>query len=789
MPKKSNQRPGLVTRLLNTIGYRSATQHEFEMDMLEKQYDAELIAAEEAAVTRDRKAMEQWDEAKALAQDDLLKAAMYDVWMYSANCVIQSVIAMLPWKITRATTLSDGEPGREVVTDCKTHQLFTHPNPGELLTWYDLIEATAGYLESVGEGYWLLFNKTSDGKQLDHWRIKYLRPDKMAVVLDPTTQKLKGWNYNPNEEDKSKKRTEPDYDPDNIVQFKYFNPRDRYSGLASGVPAWESIRTDRASRKVNRTRVENHFDSHLMIEFDKDAPYTSEQRKELARQLRAKAKPKYAGETRVLPPGAKVNRDLSEDKDMQYGKLQEQVIQEVSAATGVPAAILGASQEFNRANINGLLYVLYQLTIKPKTFKIAAKINYQVGPAIDPERWDKEDMRFEFDFSGVEALKQDPVKAAQAVRLLTGRAVQTANEARHKMGMVSHDGDDADALYVKSGDRSPTGHTPELEPETEVREQKSALGVDYTKYGKKLYDPNRVDKDRAEESPNEFALWEMSMEVLQPIETRIKSKIRNMATRQQDDILKTLRRKWEELEDNGVVAKSGKRSINLYHSFGKRFKKADPLIPEDEFEEIMDELIGHIDGQGDWLVSVSTPELEKAILAGAELHAEQLVEGFDFSMKNKKVKGWVKETGKRIRETIPETTLSHFQSAMYDTWMAGGDLVDLENTVQKQLGALIGPDDWRTELIARTESTSAFNFGAVESYRQAKIPGTKVWLAAFDDRVRDWHLDVEPVLKADAPFTVYGPSGAVTMVYPGDPGGGAENVCNCRCTVAFYPKT
>ncbi len=32
-------------------------------------------------------------------------------------------------------------------------------------------------------------------------------------------------------------------------------------------------------------------------------------------------------------------------------------------------------------------------------------------------------------------------------------------------------------------------------------------------------------------------------------------------------------------------------------------------------------------------------------------------------------------------------------------------------------------------------------------------------------------------------FTV----GGVKMKYPGDPNGGAENVCNCRCTQIFRP--
>ena len=33
-------------------------------------------------------------------------------------------------------------------------------------------------------------------------------------------------------------------------------------------------------------------------------------------------------------------------------------------------------------------------------------------------------------------------------------------------------------------------------------------------------------------------------------------------------------------------------------------------------------------------------------------------------------------------------------------------------------------------------------------------------------------------------FTV----GGANMLYPGDPKGGASNLCNCRCTCAYIPK-
>jgi hypothetical protein len=36
----------------------------------------------------------------------------------------------------------------------------------------------------------------------------------------------------------------------------------------------------------------------------------------------------------------------------------------------------------------------------------------------------------------------------------------------------------------------------------------------------------------------------------------------------------------------------------------------------------------------------------------------------------------------------------------------------------------------------------------------------------------------------DEPFNLDG----VLMQHPGDPDGGAENVCNCRCCIAYEPE-
>lgn len=91
----------------------------------------------------------------------------------------------------------------------------------------------------------------------------------------------------------------------------------------------------------------------------------------------------------------------------------------------------------------------------------------------------------------------------------------------------------------------------------------------------------------------------------------------------------------------------------------------------------------------------------------------------------------------------------------------------------------------RALLIARTETTTLSGFAQMETAKDFAIPLDKIWIAARDGRTRDDHRAANGQrVKYEDNFSV----GGVAMSQPGDPRGGAANVCNCRCTVAFLPR-
>ena len=91
----------------------------------------------------------------------------------------------------------------------------------------------------------------------------------------------------------------------------------------------------------------------------------------------------------------------------------------------------------------------------------------------------------------------------------------------------------------------------------------------------------------------------------------------------------------------------------------------------------------------------------------------------------------------------------------------------------------------QAERIARTETTAAANYGAVQSGAVSGYEMQKRWISALDKRTRDPHASINGA-RADQKeaFIV----GGEKLMFPGDPNGSAGNVINCRCTVAVIPK-
>ena len=113
-------------------------------------------------------------------------------------------------------------------------------------------------------------------------------------------------------------------------------------------------------------------------------------------------------------------------------------------------------------------------------------------------------------------------------------------------------------------------------------------------------------------------------------------------------------------------------------------------------------------------------------------------------------------------------------------------VIEIQNAIQEIITKSQTFYKWQALRIARTETTSASNFAAIKTAQQSNLVLMKQWIAVMDQRTRpDHYVENGELAELNEPFIMY--SGAL-LQYPGDVSARANEVINCRCTMAFIPK-
>lgn len=119
-------------------------------------------------------------------------------------------------------------------------------------------------------------------------------------------------------------------------------------------------------------------------------------------------------------------------------------------------------------------------------------------------------------------------------------------------------------------------------------------------------------------------------------------------------------------------------------------------------------------------------------------------------------------------------TLSNNINTTFDKWIYDKGKAEDFDWINERLNF------YRTELIARTETTRASNAGSFNLFKNWGIE-SKEWLSTNDDRTRDSHIAMNgQVVKIDKDFE----SGLGNKLsYPGDSKAPLADTANCRCTI------
>jgi HK97 family phage portal protein len=155
-------------------------------------------------------------------------------WVYRAVSLISKSAASVPWGVVN----EDGEYKDHYLSD-----LIEHPN--NAISRQDMFELLVSWLELGGNSY--LKAVKAGGRTSELWPVS---PDRLKPVLSKDiTEWIKGYAL-----DQSIKS---DYETDEIIHFKYFDPASPYTGLGPLQAVCKTVDTDVDQLDWNKSAMQN----------------------------------------------------------------------------------------------------------------------------------------------------------------------------------------------------------------------------------------------------------------------------------------------------------------------------------------------------------------------------------------------------------------------------------------------------------------------------------------------------------------------------------------------------
>lgn len=126
-----------------------------------------------------------------------------------------------------------------------------------------------------------------------------------------------------------------------------------------------------------------------------------------------------------------------------------------------------------------------------------------------------------------------------------------------------------------------------------------------------------------------------------------------------------------------------------------------------------------------------------------------------------------------VSETTKKFIMDTMETAFNENWSIDQIITELEK---------VNYPRWKADQVARTETVKAAGVGQKVAQQSLPYETTKLWIAARDNRTRHSHRNVNGErIDGSAKFS----NG---LEFPGDPEGPANEVINCRCSMAVRAK-
>ena len=534
---------------------------------------------------------------------------------------------------------------------------------------------------------------------------------------------------------------------EDVVWFKDPDLSDPYgNGRGMSEPIADEIETDEYASKVQKGFFYNDATPPFVI-------FSPNGTSESAKQIKASWMDKLAGWMHKNEPAVLTGKDVKIEKLMDSPKeldlvesrkfLRDEALHHYQ----IPPEIFGILENSNRSTIDAADYMFNKNVIADLLCAIERAINRQlVVPNYGAGIVVKHN----------HIIAEDEEMALKVYSDGLAKGVVLVNEWRTRFKLPVLPGQDVflrtfSIVEENPGDNLKPTPEPKPEPDEEITlpetEPDDELELeDEPKKTNKLADNTETDNDRRAK------MWGLFDVKASSVESPFKKQVSKIVSVQLSAVKASIR---TALEDNKPIENA------LLAYFGNNTDEA--------------------------VKRTLAPAWIEAMEAG-ESHANTLLDlkaAYDTSITRKLFHLWVENFGlkkaKEINDTTHESLREKLSSELAESISIGESLgLRIKRIMSACEGVYDTMSKSRAMLIARTESASSVNFGSFQTYKVYGVQ-QKEWISVPDDRRRDAHgLADGQTVGIDEKFSVDGEM----LDFPGDPMASAENVCNCRCTMA-----
>lgn len=639
--------------------------------------------------------------------------------------IIANDEANVVFKVYRKSDLRMGKEDAIAIGDHPVYDLLENPIPSRPdIDGFTIRYLTRVWLELQGDCYWVIVRD-----RLGQPREIYPIPSNW--VISAPTISAPYFLVMPQGNTASQTL---EIAPENVVWFKTPNIAQPYArGRGRAEVVGDEIESDEYAAKYGKNFFYNDATPRSVITAPgANADSVKALKETWNQQFQGVANAQKMG---VLGWDAKLLQLSTSPKEMDFTATRTLLRDMVNQNWQIPPEIFGILESSNRSTIDSAFYLYAKNVLSKRLLRFESFINRQLMPMYD----DLHAIKFD------NVVPEDHAFALEVANAGWEKGAITRGEWRTKVGM-SKLGNELDNEIIMSFSAIPQNiNEPSPEPKPVISPADQQAGDD------EVEEPDETDEQSQEPvksakkgltQERKSAIWNQFDKAATAQEYPFKQAIRKIADAQQ----KEFNREFEDLIGTG-------------------------LSPSEAVEMASDKVFGEAANNSlkralynGWMDSM------KAGLAFANSTAGTKI---DFTLVQPAFKAWIEKHGLERATLINETSRKGIANSLSEGIQEGESILELQDRVKDQFDGL---RDYRSERIARTESTTTMNSGALDTYKAAGIK-SKTWLATMG--ARQDHLDLDDkTIPIDEDFNV----GSDSMPAPGMGSDPAENI-NCRCTI------